>query len=284
MNNTSSNFIISYGLFFFEIFKPLLSRLVSLTYPDLRFFFFLIILIFNIFFVVLFFINKKHFKIFYISCLSLFMFSESIHIPEIFRMSTGPVIGLIPLIYFLKNFKFTKVFLIIFTIFLSFTWHGGRHNYSYDYYYPKDENNLALGTGYFKFQKLPKKIIEFYNNFEISVNKINRKYIVNRYYNFPRMPIISLLSNSKGYQLGSFQDKRVKEILKKRNDIDLDIALNEVDDLIIFYPSKSKQIPEHLKNNFFLAEELNFPYIIGASNLNLKYLLILLPIKVKEKI
>lgn len=278
--NDDKNYIsIEIFLYFFEIFRPLISNLFfSIKNFDIRYFIFFIIFIFNLFFLLYFFIKKRNFEIFFISCLSLLLFSESIHLPEVFRMSTGPILGFITILFFFQKFQYVNYIFLIFIFLLSFTWWGGKHNYSYEYYYkPRVEKNLVVGKKYFQFQKLPKNVVEFYNTFEDTLKTIDSLYIIKWNYNYSGAPILGLISNTKSYQIGSFHDDRSKSIYQKRKDIDLQQALRNFNDIIIFYPSNKQSIPVLFEKNFRVISIIEYPFQ------NLKNLLILIPKNVSLK-
>jgi len=276
--NLNNHIIFSYLYFAYDLFRPLMSNLIlSIKNLDLRYFIFFLILISNIFFLIFFFLKKKNLKIFYLSCLGLLLFSESIHLPEIFRMSTGPIIAFIPIIFFFKNILKFKYILFLFIFFLMFTWHGGIHNYVYHYYYKSSDDYIASNNKYFKFSRQPKNIVNFYDAFQSSIDKINNQYVINWNYNYSGSPMLALISKTKSYQMASFYDERFQKIYLKRNDIILENAFKKFNDLVIFYPTNDDGIPLNLNDSFYIFEIIDYPFE------QLRYLLILLPNNVIQK-
>ena len=276
--NLNNHITFSYLYFTYDLFRPLMSNLIlSIKNLDLRYFIFFLIFIINIFFLIFFFLKKTNLKIFYLSCLGLFLFSESIHLPEIFRMSTGPIIAFIPIIFFFKNILKFKYILFLFIFILMFTWYGGIHNYIYHNSYKSSDDYVASNNKYFKFSRQPKNIVNFYDAFQSSIDKINNQYIINWNYNYSTSPMLALISKTKSYQIASFYDERFQKIYLKRSDIILENAFKKFNDLVIFYPTNDVAIPLNLNDSFYIYEIIEYPFE------NLKNLFILLPNNVIQK-
>ena len=275
--NEFNNFNIFLSII--SIFKNILSKLVS---KDPRYIFFLIISLINIYFLIKFF-NKKHkISLMYIICLSLFLFSTNVHFTEIFRLSTGVIVGGIATVFFLKKKLFFKYLLYVFVLLLIFTWHSGNQNFSYLRYkeYTSAPSNYNFSKiNYFKNQVLPKSHSEFYDIFLDTINDLHSKFILNKNYNFSPLPILGLLSKTKNYQLESYYDITTATIYDKRNDIDLDYAYSNYNDMIIFNATNNDILEKELFYNFYIYKKLKYPFITG----NYKYLFILIPKNVKTK-
>jgi hypothetical protein len=289
------------------IIKPLLSKLIySLFYFDLKWLFYLCILIFNLINLFNFFFFKKkndlkQYKIVSISFLSVAFYSEAVHIPEIFRLSTGSIIGVIPLFFHFKsNFFFKnnyflfykKLFLLIISIvfiFIIFTQYS-RINYNIlkiiNFNSPVYEPKISL----LKHHRFSKDVSFFYEEFNKEILKMHSLYSVKYNYNFSNNALLPLISNTKSYQISYFhgfnglygrslwekaysyrKDLDLNEkILRKDNDI---VLFQIIEDKSDFFNFKFKIY----KDNFFIFSELHYPF----HNTN-KILLILLPNNVNQ--
>jgi len=280
VNNHSYDKILSFFSFIYQLLRPFLSNLFySIKNLDPRWFFYLIIFITNIFILSIFFIRRVNKKISQISFLSLGLCVNSLHLAEIFRLSTSLVIGFIPLIFFFRKIKYFNYFYFIFFILLISTWHGGKHNYSYDYYYKKKDNYFFSNISYFKFQKMPKNYADFYDRFNTCIREINELYVINSNYNLTSIPILAFMSSSKSYQVGTFYMEKWKNIYLAREKLDLnENYFSQGNDLIIFYPSNDGTYDKKFSKNFFVYKKIDYPFGIY------KHLLILLPNNVVKNI
>jgi len=276
LNNNFKSLLFS----LFNILSPLFSNfLFSIKNLDLRFLIYGLIFFFNLFLLIYFLIKKKNFKIIFLASMSLFLFSESLKLPEIFRLSTGSIVGIIPVLFFLKKNKYLKYLLGILIFLLTFTWYGGKHNYSYVYYYKN--NNLSYNfvkNDIFKFMRLSKEVSQFYNTFQAEVKIMNNKYVLNKNFNYTSTPLIGYLSETRRYQIGSYHNEYFfKNIYLKRNDMDRKKIFEELNDIVIFYATDKNNIPAELGKNFYVYKKISYPFE------NLRYLLFLLPKEVKIK-
>lgn len=93
-----------FGLIAF--YKQGLDKIIAL---DIRWIFISIIILFNAFFILFVLIKSKgdnqKDKILLLSVSSLLFFSSAIHTYDIFRIATGSIVGVIPIIFFLKGYK-----------------------------------------------------------------------------------------------------------------------------------------------------------------------------------
>lgn len=278
-NNLNSDFK-SFLIFLFNILSPLFSNfLLSIKNLDIRFLIYGLIFFSNLFLLVYFLLKKKNSIFFFLACLSLFLFSESLRIPEIFRLSTGSIIGIIPILFFLKKNKYLKYLLGILIFILIFTWHGGKHNYSYAYYFKN--SNLSsnfVKNDIFKFMKLPEEVSKFYNTLQEEIKIMKNKYVINKNFNYTSTPLVGYLSETKRYQIGSYHLKgKLENLYLKRIDIDKKKIIEEFNDIVIFYATDKNIIPAELKKNFYVYKKISYPFE------NLRYLLFLLPKEVKIK-
>ena len=207
------------GSVFLEIFNLDYLALILLFFKNLinyssKFFFepqwfiFLIIFIVNfclIFNLIIILINKKGFlienkKIYLISFISLVFSYNAIHNFAIFKLATGLVIGIIPVIYLAKNIKNSdlKVFCIIILFLLSLNclkFTQGNSNIHYVLDYKKREFYNNKNFKYFANQRWSENE---WNNFELFVKntkKIKKKCNIDNFYNLTKHAFYILLAN-----------------------------------------------------------------------------------------
>jgi len=192
-------------------------------------------------------------------------------------MSTGLALGFIPLIFFLGKKKIFRYFLYLFIFILIFTWQGGKHNYTYEYHYKFSSDKVYSKSGYFNFQKFPKNVANFYEEFENVIDDVHSNYTVANHYNHSATPILGLMSKTSKYLVESYYDERFNKLYSNRLDVDLNNVLKNSNDFIIFYAANDENVLLKFKKNFFIYKKIKYPFD------NLKYLFILLPKKVAIK-
>jgi hypothetical protein len=285
-----------YGyLNFFLILDGLLINLfTSIVTLDFKWFFYFLVLILNTCYLIIKIFSRKLLiktekKLCLLSVLSILMFSNAVHIPAIFRLSTGAIIGLVPILCFFekltfKNFFFSNVvrliiffFLIIFILKYPFRMLSAYKFILHD--------NLALSepkVGILKFQRFPTDVSFFYQQFEKEINKLHSKYNIAYNYNFTNNSLLPLISKTQSYQFSSFHghdgflgSSAWEKAYEYRPDLSLSAKLkNKSDDIIIFQNVKNES--EIFSDDFFIFSKLNYP--LHKDN---KILLILLSKKLK---
>ena len=293
------------GVFnYFILIKDLLIKLgSSFVNFELKWAFYCLLLVFNIFFLVdIIFFKKKfqqEYKLILISLISIVLFSQSIHINSIFRLSTGSIIGIIPLSIFIidlskkNSFFFRKI--IFFTSFIPIIFFG-YHEFNKSYQNYKIITNIDIKLSqpkisFLKYQKFPENINFFYEKFDSEIIKINSLYKINYIYNFSDNPLLTIISKLKNLQISSYYNLsglsepgdfvniykyypnlNPQEILKKKNN-----------DIVVIITVKNKNELINLKekinfDKFYIFSELNYP--LNETN---NILLIMLPKSVKLK-
>jgi hypothetical protein len=290
---------------YFILIKDLLIKLGSSFFNfELKWGFYCLLLVFNIFFLVdVIFFKKKfqqEYKLILISLISIMLFSQSIHINSIFRLSTGSIIGIIPLSVYLVDLSkkislsFKKIIFFIFFIILIFF---ARSEFirSYENYKVVINFNKKLlepMISILKYQRFPVQVVYFYEKFNSEIHRIHSLYEINYSFNFSDNPLLPIISKTKNTQISSYYnlsglskssdfvnlykyypDLNPQEILKKNpNNIILFVMVKNKKEVVNF---KEKKIFE----NFFIFSELNYP--LNETN---SILLILLPKDIITKI
>lgn len=289
---------------YFILIKDLLVKLcTSFANFDLKWGFYFLLLIFNIYFLIDTILFKKRFqkdyKLILISFMSIMLFSQSMHINEIFRLSTGSIIGIIPLsiclkdllkkfsIFFRKIIFFMTFFLFIFFVFSSIN----RSYKNYEIIKNTSKNLSESKISFLKYQKFPEEVTNFYEKFNSEMFKISSLYKINYSYNFSDnslLPIISKLKNpliSSYYNLtGLSEQSDFVNLYKYYPNLNfIELLKKYPDDVVAFVIVKNENEIIALKEkiifkNFYIFSELNYP----LNEIN-NTLLILLPKNVKFK-
>lgn len=204
----------SFGFFNYVILIIDFFKLVffSVKNFDLKWTFYLILLSLNLYLLFDSFCLKKDYEkrssLTLISVASVFLFSESLHSPAIFRLSTGSIIGIIPIsaLFFnnqlFKNKKIIILFLITFFIFFYFTLNRSYKNF-------KEVTNIGLELSepdidILKYQKFPLEVSDFYKKFNSEIIKMHSIYKINYSYNITNNPLLPIISKTRSAKISSY--------------------------------------------------------------------------------
>jgi hypothetical protein len=291
------------------LIKDLLSKLLfSFVNLDFKWIFYFLLMTFNIFFLISSFFYKKdyqkEYKLVMISIISIFFFSEAIHINEIFRLSTGAIIGLIPLYFYLsylskkfinnlnyRNFFFLYCFyplLLFFFMTFFYTLNKSYQNYKFILNINKVLSEPKIS--FLKFQRFPIEVSNFYEKFNFEIKKIHSLYKIDYNYNFSDNALLPIISDTKSFRISSFYNYKgfayPDYFLNFYNYYPAlrfsEISKNKFNNVMIFVLVKDKyELNRHKKNfnfdHFFIFSEMNYPF--HDKN---KILLILLPNNVNQ--
>ena len=253
----------------FQLIKPYKDFFLA---KNLKSFFYLIIIFFNIY-ILLFFFIKKNFneRIFYIAILSLLMLSQIVHSIDVFRLSTSVVIGFINIIFYMRNNKMFKKCLYFFIFVLVLSW-----GYYINNSFKLKTNYVYSDLVYFRFIKLPKHIANLYQEFSDIIIDIKSHYIINRNFNYTFIPMLSFLSETQSYQIGTYYELAVEKFYSQIPEFkNLYNSRQDCNDIIIFYLSNNERTINHkFEKNFFLYKSL---YLQDG-----KYIQFLIPKKAKK--
>lgn len=181
-----------------------------------------------------------------LSIFSLLLLSSTLHLAELFRISTGSIVGIINIYYLLKKINAHHAAFIITAVLLLFgiTPIGSGHNYSTtNYFFPSKEVINAAGLvstpSYFAGQRWSADARVFYNNLHNDLSEISKLCNIQYHYNQTYDAFLQVLSPFKKSQLAPFYLSDQMESL--RPDLDWKNRLTESSDMIIF---------KHVKNNY----------------------------------
>jgi hypothetical protein len=204
------------------------------------------------------------------------MLSQIVHSISVFRLSTGVIIGLITIIFYFKDNKIFKKFLYFLIFCLLFS-----SGYNINNFYKSKINYAHLNLNYYRFEKLPKNISNFYQDFFSTVTDVKSHYAIKKNFNYTHMPMLAFLSGTSSHQIGTYYELAVEKFYSQIPEfIKLNNSLQSLDDVIIFYPSYYEDIvDEKFINNFFIYKSIYFPYFD-----NKNYTQLLIPKNAKKLI
>lgn len=247
----------------FQLIKPYKDFFLA---KDLKSFIFLIIVLFNILILINSFKKNFNLKIFYMATLCILMLSQIIHSISVFRLSTGVIIGFLTIIIYFKDNKIFKKFLYFLIFCLLFS-----SGYNINNFFKSKINYVSPDLDYYRFEKLPKNISNFYQDFFSTVTDVKSHYVINKNFNYTHMPMLAFLSGTSSHQIGTYYEIAVEKFYFQIPEfIGLNNSLQSLDDVIIFYPSYNENIvDEKFINNFFIYKSIYFPYFDNKNYIQL---------------
>ena len=219
--------------------KNFINNLIgSFVHLNFRWNFFLLLLSVNFFILI----NKlaKKEKFFNTPCLNLILISSllgisnSLHIPEIFRLATISSVGVITLFIFLDRYKHLNVIFLLFAYTLSATFLTLNTG---NYFYPSSDlrkNAFSVNSiKYFKGQKWPTKTINYYEKIDEDLKKIfTLNCGIQYHYNDSEDNFLQVISPFRQYQIAPTAQSDVFNNL--RPDLDFKSKITQAGDILIF--------------------------------------------------
>ena len=266
-------FLQIYNLNFFELivifFKNFFTKSIFSFLTEPYYLLFFLIFIFNIYFAFNFLFKKKiknkvknfNINLFLISIICLLAYASALHKINIFRFSTGPIIGIITLLYLIEN-KIPKIknYLIIISLVILGSNTLVPIKQENNRFFPLFEdiksnvnyNNIEL----FRSQKWRKEtwdVIQEIENKSVEISENCRE--INNFVNFTQDAFIYMIAkkhiDSKQY-LFWYENKRFYKLLYNHFNIDMDLLIeniNQSEKGIIFF---------NLKDLHFFKKKINF--------------------------
>jgi hypothetical protein len=166
---------------------------------------------------------------------TLLFMSSTIHIPEIFRVATGYIIGVISLYVVLKHYKldnYAFVAFVVLLLFFSTPLSGIRSAFVIIPRKPQ----LVETPDFFKGQRWPRKYIQYYQNIDADLKILkNAQCGIEFHYNDTVDSFLQLLSPFIQYQIAPFPfDGNLSEVNTLRPDLDLSKKIEAASDIILF--------------------------------------------------
>lgn len=168
-----------------------------------------------------------------ISIASLIFIITTLHIPEIFRIATGSVIGIIVLFYWSKVLKIENIIFSILFLLLSLNLlHVSNGNPFYPEVKQRSVATYITEPKIIKGQLWPREYGEYYTDFEKTMNEIQRfKCNIKYHYNQTMDTVLYILSPFQRMQLTPYEHPLFDNL---RPDLDYKNKISEAKDLIIF--------------------------------------------------
>jgi hypothetical protein len=183
--------------------------------------------------------------IYFLSFSSLVLLSSSLHIPEVFRIATGSILGFIPLLYYFSRYKVGKIFIVLIILFQFFTLY--KYN-SGNYFYPNIElrKNSVLDSRilFFSGQKWSREVFDYYNDYKNKIDLLKRSNCnLSVQYNGTNDPLYTVLSDLSPYQPGPFVT--ISALNKYRPDLNIDKKIESNASIVLLYRIKKSQLIDY---------------------------------------
>jgi hypothetical protein len=247
------------------LFKAIYNGVINL---DFRWFLVLIIIIENLYFCILFLFKSKKISpnLVKLSTFSLLLFSSALHSPEIFRIATGSIIGLIPIFYFLTKKNNLNPFFWFFCLVLSITFIWRNPSLMY---FPNLESILGSErvsfSVYFEDQRWDVKKIKYYEEIQRSFAEIKslKECSIDHQINDTGDGFIKVLSPFTQRQMAPWHlNPEFSALL--RPDLQVSLAHNELQDTLFIKvapPNERPLILQKIPNNYYLYKTILIPDI-----------------------
>ena len=185
--------------------------------------------------------DEQRLKIIKLSFASLILLITTLHIPEIFRISTGSIVGIIVLFYWLKTVRLDNIGLLILSIFLGlnlFKISSGNP------FYPEPQTRTRAEYIYkpdiLKGQLWPIKKQEYYLDFQNYMNEISKlKCNIKYHYNETMDTMLYALSPFERFHLTPYLHSLFDFL---RPDLDYKRKISEAKEIIIFKIVSSEDV------------------------------------------
>ncbi|NDY83470.1 hypothetical protein G3I67_09525 [Orrella sp. NBD-18] len=173
---------------------------------------------------------------FKVALLSMLLISSALHLPEIFRLATGGMIGLVNVYMVGRKIKAQFALFAVLAITLSITIAptGSGDSFSTTNYFWPNENKIkntktVFTPSYFRNQKWEADAIGFYNEIEADLKKVHAVCKLKYHYNMTQDSFLVVISPFERYQIAAHwtsdaisnlrPDLNIEQKLKKDRDI-----------------------------------------------------------------
>ena len=252
------------------IFNPLLDVILrGLISLDFRWIFSAAIILINIL-IVIFFLTKNskyhvNSEIAKLASATIILLSSTLHAPEIFRIATGSILGLIPVAFLISNMRFFNLSYYFFSIVFAFTLFWGNPSLMY---FPSLnsilESEPVLISEYFSGQMWNRKKIDYYQQISQTFLDIQglKSCSITHQYNDTGDGFIKILSPFTQRQMAPWI--LPIEISNLRPDLKFSLENNRLQDTLVIMsapPESSKLVTDKILSNYYLYRVVIIPDI-----------------------
>ena len=295
-------FLKIYSTSFYDLMLNYINILIKKSILDFisepYYFLFFMILMFNLFYLAL--ILKKKFKsekilkiefyLLLISIICLFTFPSTLHKLNIFRFSTGPIIGIILIFYFLekKFFTFKNYIVVLAIVILSSSTLVPikKENNRFFPLFDEVKNNVNMDKiDYFRSQKWREETWKVINQINDTSKKIGLKCKnVNTFINYTKDAYVYMIAKKyidSNQYIFWYQNEKYYKLLLNHFNVDMNLLLKNIqlleNGVIFFYLGDLNYFKTKINLNEFKIYE--FPYSYQQKRIGL-----LIPNKCQSKI
>ncbi len=273
----------------FGIFMPLVASFIEgFTRPDVRWLIVFAVVISSSLILfsaaIRFFVNKEIFggisnsKTAFVSIASLGLFSSVIHLQDMFRISTGSIVGVIILYLFLERLRLAYIFFIITSPFLGYSLMSQN---SGNPYLPTSkmviEAETVVTPSYFKGERWNGHIVNYYRELSSSFNEIKSSGCsIHWHFNNTFDASIHAFSGSRPLQISPAGDGPYGLVSQSWHDLRPDLnfksAIERAEDIMIFDTVNKMDLDQIYKvpDKFFIYKKLDVPTEIRLGGLFIK--------------
>lgn len=174
-----------------------------------------------------------------IALFSILLISSALHLPEIFRIATGGMIGLINFYSIIRKVKFQNILFLIlaFALVLTIAPSGSGDSFNTtNYFWPSEfkikNTHKVINPIYFKNQKWENDATDFYNKIELDLKNIHDICSIKYHYNMTQDSFLVVISPFERYQIAAHWTS--DSISQLRPDLDINKKLETDRDILIF--------------------------------------------------
>jgi hypothetical protein len=194
---------------------------------------------------------------------SLAMLSSAIHIPEIFRLATGPILGLILVFSIFERFiwfKLVAIFCIFVLIKTVLSVSPGNPNYPTDL--SRQIGSQSSSLIYFSGQKWSADEVNLYERLSVGLDRLYKKDCGIKYqYNGTMDSFFQVLSPFKQMQIAPYATW--DDLNNLRPDLNFKQKIEKAEDIILIYSLNEKDLINYkVPDNFFIYDKFPIPNII----------------------
>lgn len=253
-----------------EILNPFLRTILSgFVSLDFRWIFIALVIFTNILILIFFLTRNRNYpvtpEIAKLACAAIILLSSALHAPEIFRIATGSILGLIPTAFLIRNMRFFDSSFYFFVLVFTFTLFWGNPSLMY---FPSInsilESEPVILSKYFSGQRWNSKKIDYYQQISQTFLDIKRftSCSISHQYNYTGDGYIKILSPFTQRQMAPWM--LPIEISNLRPELNFRMENNRLQDTLLIMsapPESSKLVIDQIPSNYYLYRVVIIPDI-----------------------